>query len=293
MARRIFLALAAVFLAALVAWVGLLAPRYTQRLPPGWRWTAEFIGTTAAPTADGTAFAPDTPSIYSRALRLRGEAGRPRAVVVEDSFTLRDPATNAVTWEYKVASVVDPATGEHLDPAYRGQVLVFPRGTQRTTYRLRTNYLKGVPMRYEGVETVEGLRTYRFRYAGPGEYTESYRGSGDYAGVSLRPGEQVRCDRDALRVAAWVEPVTGAIVKWHEACPTGDYVFDAAGRRGAPVLRWAGTSAGDDLLIRADDVRAQRRTLLWVGTYAPILLGAAAALCLLLAFTRRRPAIAS
>jgi hypothetical protein len=290
MARRLFLVAAMVLLGALAAWPGVFAPHWTQRLPPDWHWTAEFIGTNASPTADGRAFGPDVTAIYTRAMRLRDEQRRPREVSVEDAFTLRDPATNKVTWEYRVTWRIDPLTGRHLDPAYRGQVLLFPRHTRPGTYRLRTNYLKGVPMRYQGEAQVEGLRTLRFGYAGPGEYTESYRGSGEYQGVALRPGEQVRCDRDALRVTAWVEPLTGAIVKWQESCATGDYVFDAAGRRGAPVLRWSGTTAGDDLLLRADDVRGQRRVLLWVGLYIPVLLGAAAALCLLFAFLPRRPA---
>lgn len=288
MAKRTFLGAALVLAALLAAWLAFVAPRWTQRLPEGWRWTAEFIGTNATPTAGGSAFGADVPAIYSRAMRVQPGTRRRGEVGVDDVFTLRDPATNAVTWEYRVAWRVDPATGAHLAPAYRGQVLVFPRGTRRATYLLRTNYLKGVPMRYAGDEDVEGLRTYRFSYHGRGEYTESYRGSGDYVGVALRPGDQVRCDGDALRVTAWVEPVTGAIVKWQESCTTGDYVFDAAGRRGATVLRWSGTTAGDDVLIRADDVRAQRDAILWVGRNVPIALAAGALLCLIAAFAPRR-----
>lgn len=259
------------FLVLAAVWKFSLAPRWTQRLPPGWAWRANYIGISATPDpASGRFPADNTTATYQRSTRIVSDAGRPHLVKAEDTFTIRDLNTGKITWEYITKAMADPATGVHLEPDVKDQVLVFPRHAEKKTYRLRSNYLKGVPLAYQGEEDIGGLMTYVYGYQGRGEYTESYLGTAQYPGVQIAAGQEVRCADDQFSFKVWVEPLSGEILKMDESCLSGDYIYDIAdGRQIAPVLRWGGTTAGDDVLIRCDQVRADRRRLLWFDLYLP------------------------
>lgn len=252
-------------------WKFSLAPRWTQRLPAGWAWQAEYIGISATPDATTGRFpAEDTTATYQRSTRMVSEVGRPHHVKVQDTFIMRDLNTGQIIWEYITEAPVDPATGAHLGPGLEGEVVVFPRQVEKKTYRLRTNYLKGVPLAYQGAEDIGGLTTYRYAYQGRGEYTESYFGTAQYPGVRIAAGQEVKCAADQFSFKVWVEPLSGEIIKMDESCRSGDYIYDSAsGRPLGAVLRWGGTTAGDDVLIRCDQVRADRRRLLWLGRDLP------------------------
>ncbi|WP_295443216.1 porin PorA family protein [uncultured Thiodictyon sp.] len=252
-------------------WELALAPRWTQRLPPDWTWQANYIGITAAPDpATGRFPADNRISTYQRSVAIASATERPRVVKIRDSYIIRDVETGAVAYEYIIDAMVDPATGAYTAPALQGQVLVFPRHAEKKTYRLRASYLKGVPLDYQGEENIGGLTTYVYGYQGRGEYTQSYAGTERYPGAPLAAGQEVKCAGDQFYLKVWVEPLTGETLKLDEGCPSGDYVYDiATGRQLAPVVRWAGTTAGDDILIRADQIRADRRRLLWFDRYLP------------------------
>lgn len=254
-------------LAAAGFWKFGLASHWTQRLPAGWSWEANYIGISTYPdSVTGEFPTADTPGVYQRSIRIAG------GDEVEDAYTTRDIATGQVTWEYITRSKVDRATGKHLAPEARGAYLVFPRHVKRETYTIRSNYIEGLPFSYQGETEVEGIRTYRFAYRGAGEYTESYQGSAEYPGIEVAPGHEIRCSEDQLSITFWVEPLTGEILKSEEACESGDYIYEiATGKKGAAVLRWSGATAGDDVLIRADKVRSDRTRILWYGTYIPVL----------------------
>lgn len=253
-------------------WTIALAPRWTQRLPPGWAWEADYFGISTYPDpATGRFPVNDATGVYQRALRIVSATERPRAVTLEDAYITRNIDTGEVTWEYVLTADVNPITGEHLAADLRGQYLVFPRHVEKKPYRLRSNYLKDIPLAYQGEEAIEDLVTYRFEYTGRGEYTESYTGTAQYPGVRVDAGQEIKCADDRFTFKAWVEPRTGEILKIYEECLTGDYTYTIAnGRQGAAVLRWAGTTAGDDVLIRADQIRADRTRLHWVAVYIPV-----------------------
>ena len=260
-----------VLLGAAAVWHFGLARRWTERLPPGWSASSRYVGTmTYADARTGQLPPRDVVSEYERTQRVVADSAPPRSVVLEDRFVIRDIATGNITWEYVTRSVVDPWTGGHLLASYRGEVAVFPRNAQQATYRMRTNYVKGVPLAFERQETFDGLGTYVFGYRGPAEYTESYAGTPEFPGIAVGQGEVIRCADDQYYLRIWVEPTTGEQVKMEEGCPTGDYVFDAAtGRRVRAVARYGGVTAGDALIERIAEVRGKRAGYLWASRYLP------------------------
>lgn len=239
-----------------------LAPERQPRIPPGWDWEANFIGTQSLPTEDGRGFDKPLTAVYGRRMRLLDESRRPAAVTIEDVFWIVDLASGRKTWEYVVHSEIDPATGCHRAGDTEERI-IFPRNPTRGTYRIRWNYLEGVPMQFQREVDVDGMTTWLFEYHGRGEYTESYVGSPEYPGVPVAPGQEIRCRDDQLLVRAWVEPITGEIVQLEESCDSGDYVYDiATGKAIQPVMIWNGMTEGDDVARRMGRIAGQRSDIL-------------------------------
>lgn len=279
MKRITLIAIGLALVAAAVAFPATIARRWTDRIPAGWSWEANFVGvgtpadpeTGAFPTKDGV-------NAYKRTIAIKAEDGD--VVVLDDLYRTYDPMTGKINYEYIYGAPVDRRTGEHAGGEHAGEQYLFPRGVERRPYVLRMTYMKGIPLAFAGEESIDDLPTYVFSYVGRGEYTESYAGSPDYAGIRVEPGQEIRCAEDQFRFRAWVEPVTGEFVKIEESCLTGDYVFDtASGRRLREVMRWGGATAGTDVANRVRAIRSQRWVILWASRYGP---GAAAGLGMLL-----------
>ncbi len=265
----IALAAGAILLLLAAGWEFAFASHWTQRLPPGWTWSAHYIGVGTNPDpVTGEFPAEDTPSIYQRSMRILSRGGN--SVQVADTYETRDIESGKTTFEYNVKWDIDSATGEHRAAEFQGQQLVFPRHVQKKTYALRANYVKGIQLAYEAEVEIEGLTTYRFVYRGRGEYTESYAGTAQYPGVAVAAGQEIRCADDRFVFSVWVEPLSGEILQLEESCLTGDYVYDiATGKKVAAVMRWSGATAGDDVLVRAGEIRDERARLLWHERYGP------------------------
>jgi len=283
--NSLVISIALLLIAAAAVWRFGPAHRWTQRLPPGWRAASRYSGTVryADPR---TGRLPDGDQIadYDRVQHLVDETGRPRWVVFEERQVVHEIGTGTVVFEYATRDTVDPRSGAHLAARYHADVAVFPREVARTTYRLRSNYLKGIPVTFERDDTLEGLPTYVFSYHGRAESTESYAGTHDFPGVRAPPGQQIWCGDDRFYYRTWVEPHTGEQVKLEEGCPAGDYLMDVAtGRRVAPIARWTGVTAGDALIERLSEVRTLRQRYLWVQWYTPAALLGAGVLLLALA----------
>jgi signal transduction histidine kinase/CheY-like chemotaxis protein/HPt (histidine-containing phosphotransfer) domain-containing protein len=272
--RWLLVAFGLALIAAAAAWYGGLNARWTARITPGWGWEARFIGIGTSPDpATGLFPQRDVTSIYERQIVPLGMEAGHDGTVLEDRYTVRDATSGAITYEYVSRAPVDPRTGLYRDERYPGEYVVFPREVRQTTYRLRFSYLKGIPLTYEGIEQIEGLTTYRFGYRGPAEYTESYAGSANFPGVIPDAGQEIRCADDRFAFTAWVEPLTGEILKVNERCPSGDYIYDrATGAPLAAVYRWAAVTTGGDVLQRAEWVRAERDRYLWATRYIPVCL---------------------
>jgi hypothetical protein len=262
---------ALLLIGAAVAWRFGVARQWTPRLAPGWSDSAEYVGTMtyADPRTERL---PDRDPVtrYERRQRVSPDSSRPDAMVLEDRMVIHDIATGKIIWEYTTWYLVDPWTGALQAKSYHGDIAVFPRGVQRTRYRLRANYVKGLALTFERVEGLDGLTTYVFAYRGRGEYTESYAGSGEYPGIKPPPGDEIRCADDQFYYRAWVEPLTGEQVKLEEGCLSGDYFYNTAtGRRAGAVARWNGVTAGDALIERIAQVRSLRLNYLWLTRYVP------------------------
>lgn len=287
---RGLLAAGLVLLVAAALWRPFVAPRWTDRLPPGWRMELQFQGVQT--NADSTGRLPEQDALarYERVQRIVADPGG-GMVQIEDRYTVIDFKTRRPSFEYVREYPVFRRTGAHATPALRGQIAVFPRRTQKTTYRYTSSYAKAVPVRYAGEEAVHGLSTYLFAFKGRGEYTESYAGTPEYPGVSVAPGQEIRCADDQFYLRLWVEPMTGWIVKIEEGCPSGDFVYDiATGRAVAAVDRWSGSSAGTSLVRRVAAVRQARSTYLRAAVHVPVTMALAGVALLLAGWRGRRRA---
>lgn len=283
--RRLSVVLAgagSAFLVAGAAWLA-LAPRRVDRLREGWDASIRFIGMMAMPDSATGAFPPrDVAAIYDRVLRVDDVTGR--EATLYNAYVVRDPLTQAVTFEYVTHDRVDRRTGRYLPPVDTGLIAVFPRRPSRGTYRWRSNYVKDLPMTFAREDTIEGLPVLLFQYQGRGEYTESYSGTPEFPGVRVPPGKEIRCADDSFYIRVWLGAVSGEIVRLREGCPAGDYVHDiATGRREAPVMRWSGASTGDALLAGVAHAKAERSRYLWWTRHWPMTLMGAGLLLLLAA----------
>src|SRR5205807_2643061 len=215
----------------------------------------------------------DQSGMYTRSLTVAAHRDDSTTVLLVDRYTVYDFMTDTITWEYITQAPVDPQTGAHLHEAYRGEYVVFPRQVHKQPYTLRTNYLKGLLLSFEREEVIEGLRTYLFTYTGRAEYTESYAGTAAFPGVTVAPGQDIRCRDDQFRLKMWVEPVTGELAKLEERCFSGDAIYDRATETPVTLLqRWGGVTAGDDVLLRVQHIQQERRHYLWAARYVPLVL---------------------
>lgn len=290
MRHRLFSLLGLLMIGLAIMWYFLIIPGWQQRIPPGWTWDSELIGTGTSPDpATGQFPQRDTTGRYYRMITSTGGERDPHVVELEDHYIIRDAQSQQVSYEYIFRAAVNQQTGEHLDERYRGEYFVFPRNTQPITYRLRNSYLKGVPVSFQHLEAIEGVRVYKFGYKGRGEYSESYAGTDQYPGINVAPGQEIRCADDQFTFQVWVEPVTGEVLKVDESCYSGDYVYDiATNTQLGPVYRWAGITTGDDIIQRADQARRERQRYLWVTRYLPWLLLTGGLLSLIAGLVRRR-----
>lgn len=271
MKRKIVFAGGLFLILASLLWHTSLSSRWTERIPRGWEWEANFIGIQSVPDEKGVMPAKGIPSIYLRRLTIKDESKRPDMVILKDQYVMKDPTTNKVMWEYATEGPVDPRTGMHTEPEHRSDYNIFPRNTGKKTYGFRANYIEGIPLAFQAEEEMEGLATYLFAYKGRGEYTKSYKGSAEYPGIEVRAGQEIKCADDQFVFKVWVEPVTGETIKSEESCYSGDYIYEiSSGRRLSPIMVWGGATSGDDNLRRIGQVKYERQRLLFMSRYLPL-----------------------
>ncbi|MDT5062094.1 MAG: hypothetical protein QOH63_2553 [Acidobacteriota bacterium] len=286
MRKKILIAVGLALLSFTAVWQFTLAPRWTQRLPSGWSWKTDYIGFQTFPDPQtGQIPEKDVSTTYSQSISIVPNSAQPGSVELDSEYAIYDITSGQVSWEYKYLAPVDPQTGEHLKPEYRGDYFVFPRNVEKKTYSLRFSYLKGVPVAFQKEVDVEGLNTYLFAYRGRGEYTESYAGTEKYEGVKVKPGQEIKCADDQYFFKIWVEPLTGATIKIEEGCHSGDYVYDVAtGAQHEAVSRWDGGTAGDDVINQVRSAGMERTRLLWINRYLPLMFLLTGLLCFVCAW---------
>jgi hypothetical protein len=278
--KRSLILVGIILIVAAVLWRFVLSTPLTRRIPDGWLYESRFIGSVINPNPDNPSGYDneETVTLYERAIRIVETGNPPGSVTLEDTYITRDVNTNAVTWLYPFRAAVDPLTGQHISEEWKSDYFLFPRNVQQTTYNYRATSYEGLPMAFVGEEVVNGLNTYRFQYNGAAEYTEGYTQASEP--YTFEPNEEVRCGSDTLHLDAWVEPVTGEIVRFEEGCSDGDWVYNKdTGEKVYPLGIWEGSTAGEVVIRRANEVASQRNTLLLLTTYLPlgaVVLGVAA-----------------
>jgi hypothetical protein len=268
--RAVATAVGALLIAFGLTWHLVVAPRWSNRLSQGWTWQTHFVGVmTWAHPPNGEMPSHDTLAYFAREASVIGEGDSPGTLALEDTNTIFDADGQKPVWQYTYHAFVDARTGAHAHPLYRGEYYLFPRGVQKTTYRFRQSYVEGIPLAFQREEYLEDVLTYLFAFRGRGEYTLSYTtGTPQFRPLQVGDGDHVRCADDQFVFRAWVEPVTGEIVKIQESCRSGDYIYD--GRTELPVqavARWAGESSGDDVRFRLEHARRERLKVLGLGFY--------------------------
>jgi hypothetical protein len=281
MRKKILVAVGLALLGFTAVWQFALAPRWTQRIHSGWSWKTDYIGYQTYPDPQ-TGLIPekDVPTTYSQSINIVPHSAQPGSVELDSEYAINDINSGQVSWEYEYFAPVNPQTGEHLKPEYRGDYFVFPRDVEKKVYKLRFSYLKGVPVAFQKEVEVEGLNTYLFAYRGRGEYTESYAGTEKYEGTKVKPGQEIKCADDQYFFKIWVEPLTGETIKIEEGCHSSDYVYNVAtGKQLAAVSRWGGETARDYVISRVETVSQERTKLLRTRRYIPASLLVAGLLC--------------
>jgi hypothetical protein len=281
MRKKIFIVASVALLSLSAVWRFVLVPRWTERIPVNWEWKSDFIGINGYPDPKtGEMQKNDITSIYAHAITGTPNSRQAGLIELEDRFLIRDVLTKNVIWEYNFRAQVATRTGEHTKKEYLGDYFVFPRNVERKTYSLRFAYLRGIPVHFQREEEVKGLATYLFTYQGRGEFTEAYAGTAEYPGINVQPGQEIKCANDQFIFKVWVEPVTGEMIKIDESCLSNDYIYDiASGKQLAAVDRWAGKTAGDDVINRVETVTRERAKLLRTTRDIPAGLLAAGLLC--------------
>lgn len=287
--KKSYSILGIVLIVMAAVWYSSLGPYLTPRVWPGWETKTTYLGTNNYPDpATGQFVGPGSVSAYERAFKAYRDTQN-GGLMIEESYTVFDVMTDAVTWQYIFNAPVDPQSGAHLSEKYHGSYFLFPRRVQKTTYIMSFSTYREVPMAFENEETIERLTTYLFSYTGAVDYAFAYASTDEYTGVDVGAGQEIKCWDDQLFLNAWVEPVTGEIVKFSESCFSGDYVYEqATGKQVAPVAIWSGETAGDALIARAVEVSGERSRVLWLNLYIPSLLAILGVLGLILGVTQAR-----
>jgi len=286
--------IAAVVLAGLASvWHVWLGPHWTIRVPRNGVFASKYVGTqTNADPKTGLLPAQDVLSTYDRTIKVIDGTDWPRSVVVQDQYTAHDLKTGAINFEYIVHERIDPRTGAWAEGPHKGDIVLFPRNTQKRTYTMRSNYVPGLPLAFAGVDDIGGLDLYKFSYVGAIDLTGGYVGTPESPGLQLPPSQKIACADDQFYLRIWVEPHTGSQVKLEEGCMSGDFVYDrSTGRKVAAFDRWNGVTTGASLGERVTEAYAARLKYMWALYVPGVLL--LASVCVLGVGRSRREGVAT
>ncbi len=276
--KRWMLVFGALLLVMTAVWKFGFSQRWSDRYSDGWTWEVNTLGQTGYPDEatgqypEGTTLADDPINLTARTVTADASAAPAGQVLISDHYETRDPVTDEVTWDYTSTATVDAATGQNVGGDGAGDYYFFPRNVAKnTTYVISNSSYVSLPVVFDHEENIGGVNTYLFTFHGDLDNTAA---NADW--VTLEPGQVVTCFDFVLEY--WVEPVTGEIVKYQEACE-GDWVVSTSGERLSTVSRWGGEVSGDDLIRQVTRVQNIKMSYLWASLYGPL---AAAALGIVL-----------
>ena len=271
--KRISLVLGIIALVFAGLWFFVLRNNYNQRFPAGWSWTFDSIGYSSYANdegnfPEGTTVLDDPISINAREVTadtVNAPAGQVRIL---DHFETYDPVTNDVTWELDFEAFVDPKTGQYVGGDLDGNYYFLPQNISKdSVYPIANTSYRGLEMRFQREEVLNGINTYLFAYYG------DFNNEAAYPDTPLEENQAIICF--GVELEYWVEPTTGEIVKYREWCE-GDYIVDTSAAepvRVRAIQRWGAESTGDDLLRRSVEVQNILFQYQLMNLYLPIGLG--------------------
>jgi hypothetical protein len=268
--KKVLIVIGIVLIAAAGVWKFAVSPRFDVRFPDGWIWSVTTFGTNLYADEAGQFPAEkkfpgdDDVSVSDRIITVSQDSAQSGSVRLDDHYLAKDPNTGAVTWDFTYQAQVDPVTGKHTTDTFKNDYFLFPRNVQKTSYNVRNTSYPGLPVAFVQETTIEGLPTYEFAYVG------DYDNAAAYPDTKLDSGQAIKCTRIDLRY--WVEPLTGEVVKYSEACNADAVVDTASGNTLKYLSRWSGESQSNNVLARVNEVMGMRNTYLWQTSYLPLLL---------------------
>jgi hypothetical protein len=287
--RRLLLLAGLLLIVGAGLWKFAFAPRYEVRFPIGWRWSLSTVGTNLYADEKTGQFPEnrkfpddDDISVSDRVITATSNtaANAVNAVNLDDHYTAKDPTTGAVTWDFTYQAVVDPVTGKYKEDQYKNDYFLFPRSVAKTTYNIRNTSYPGLPVKFIQENVIEGLLTYEFAYTG------SYNNRAAYPDQKLADGQDILCT--ALDLHYWVEPVTGEVVKYTEACNADAVVNAATSKPSNYISRWSGVVQSNDIASRVAEVTGLRNNLMLMTTYLPLILAVAGVILLIVGVISRK-----
>lgn len=266
-------ALGVFLLAGLALWVWGLAPRFAA-MPPDFRYGAQVFSRDNFYDEDRREFRGEEVSRTGFSYSVVSRDGD--ALRIENVFDVRT-ITGDKIFTVKREYGVDARSGRHL--AGRGDrdrdgYLFAPRwvGTKPFTY-WHINYDEPARLAFQGKETLFGLTVHRFACDLKADQTKDLRflpGVGKTRGVGLD-----------VHLELWIEPVSGALVKYEDK--TLAYYYDLKTKeRLHPWNRFRNTYAEASVAERAAVAGAQRLKVLLLDVVIPALLLVGASLALML-----------
>jgi hypothetical protein len=267
--KKVLLAIGLVLLASAGIWKFAVAPRYDVRFPDNWKWTVTTFGTNLYADDSGqfpaskTFPGDDDVSTSDRTITVSRDNAAPGTIRLDDHYLAKDPNTGAVTWDFTYQAVVDPTTGKYISDEFKNDYFLFPRNAQKQTYNVRNTSYPGLPVAFQKETTIEGLSTYEFAYTG------DYDNAAAYPDTKLEAGQSIKCSNIDLRY--WVEPLTGEVVKYTEAC-NADAVLDSSGNVVKYLSRWSGESQSNNILVRVGEIANMRNSYLMLTRFLHLFL---------------------
>jgi hypothetical protein len=268
--KRVLIIIGLVLLVTAAVWKFAVAPRLDVRFPDGWKWSVTTFGTNLyADEASGQFPAEkkfpgdDDVSVSERTITVSHDGAQSGSVRLDDHYLAKDPNTGAVTWDFTYQALVDPLTGKYTQDEYKNDYFLFPRNVQQVTYNVRNTSYPGLPVVFQKETAIEGLPTYEFAYVG------DYNNAAAYPDTKLDAGQTIKCTHLDLRY--WVEPLTGEVVKYTEACDADAVIDTASGSPLRYLSRWSGESQSNNVIERVSEVMNMRNSYLLQSTYLPLL----------------------
>ena len=226
--------------------------------------------------------------------KIAGLAGAPEAgpdTAVWTVGNVLEDSEGVLVGVTEITACFDRRTGVAVNPCpsarlngddrvrYEGQLFAFPFGTEQHDYEFfDPNAQRAFPIRFMGVESIEGIEVYRFQQDIPEIVTGTQEVPGELAGAA--PGSTVEADLVYQNTRTlWVEPTTGSIMNGREEIH--QVMRGPGGTEGVTLLDGTLNFTPEAITTIAGQVSAGKSQVDLITRTLPIALGIAGAAALI------------